>query len=252
MCSKAPTSVPMTTQSGQFYESEIKSDLKVIDNVIQNMPTWDRKYELGNIYEQERVSETQLFKNMRKVSVIIRRLNKYKNERNEKPLDARITSGLDMSRLNKHNMERIAEHSKYIEIIRPKIFQLYDMLISAPSDIKVSNSSPSLENIVTQHLTGKNQIPDVLMNIINQSMDPFDLVLYNQGDSKLRFKIAENYFKNNNMNSDFILSLSLDISSNVENIGKMDLLTYYLGFNSNNSTVRDRERFSYPTLTNKL
>lgn len=220
----------ISTQSDQLSESDLKSnsnlgsDLKIINNVIQKMPSWDQKYELGDIQAQETVSETQLFKNMRKISAIIRRLSKYKSENS-------------------------TNHSTYIKIIRPKIFQLYDMLIDAPSDIKVSNYSPSLENIITQHLIDKNQIPEVLTNIINEAIDPFDLILYNQGDSKSRFNLAVTYFKNNKLNPDFILELSLDISiiaanTNEVELSIMDLLTYYLGLNNGNNVVPDRKTFN--------
>lgn len=186
-------------------DSDLYMGLAAINNVIQRMPIWDQKHALGDI--SLTTNELELRENITQIGNLLPTLN-----------DIKIGDGDQIS-------------PKDIPELQAKFFQLYDSLIPKPGDAKIAGDYSTLESIITESLIEKVKLPDVIIGIIEAFSDPFDLVLYNQGDSKIRFKLAKDYFKERGMNSDFILGISRMFRNSLGMDSTLaELIGCYLGF----------------------
>lgn len=153
-------------------------DLDIINSIIQSIPIYVQKSKLGDTIQSKHHEAIKRFNG------ILGSMMEFKCNNSED-----------------YYPDRAPE-------MRVKIFELFDLII--PTGYLEYGEYPveSLNESIGDHLTIKSKLPNVLIDIVDSYTDPFDIVLYEQGDSKSRFDLARKYFLNNNINPDTIISKS--------------------------------------------
>src|SRR5579871_4563815 len=138
-------------------------DFDAINNLIQRIPKWEDKYDLGDIKAQKEVIENPHWSEIKRIPLVLRSLSIYKLQGNVE-----------------------AFYPKKALEMKAKIFQLYDMLIPKPEEIKGLSTDLKSNQGINEKFVDESVLPDVLYGLVINFLDPFEIARYNQGDSKYR------------------------------------------------------------------